>query len=275
MPIVIVDPLPPTDKVWRYMDLAKFIELLKSSSLYLSSLPTMEDEWEGALAESSGDTTAVELELLSTFGGTIEQARNFIEFGEQGDAARRACVFISCWHRSNSESAAMWKLYEPSGRGIAVQTTIADLTASVTDEMECHLVEVQYVDFASDQIEAYDLNRTYSYKRQSFQHEQEVRLQHFDLMPLRPKNPAEMAMNPPLSERSDNTDYENVIDYGTLPVGKHLKVDLKTLIHRVVIAPEAPPWFIDVVQDVAAKYGQAVHVEASSMLKRPRYGHFG
>lgn len=273
MPIIETDPLPSTDKVWRYMDLAKFIELLKSESLYLSSLPTMEDEWEGALAESGGDTTAAELQLLHTFGGTIEQARNFIAFGEKSKAAQRACVFINCWHRSNSESAAMWKLYETTGRGIAIQTTLADLTASATDDKDCHLVEVQYVDFESDYIEAYDYNRAYSYKRKSFQHEQEVRLQHFDLMPLRPKTAAERAMDPPLSERSDNTDYENVIDYSILPTGKHFSVDLRTLVHRVVIAPEAPAWYIEIVRDVVAKYGQTFPVEASSMLKRPRYGH--
>lgn len=273
MPIIKVDPIPPTDKVWRYMDLAKFIELLKSQSLYLSSVPTMEDEWEGALAENGDDTTAAELAHLNTFGGTIEQARNFIEFGEQSNAARRACVFINCWHRSDIESAAMWKLYEPSGRGIAVQTTIAALSESATDDMECNLVAVKYVDFDSDQIEPYNYNRIYSYKRKSFEHEREVRLQHFDLMPLRSKSLAEMAMNPPLSERLNNVDYENVIDYNTLPAGKHFSVDLKTLVHRVVIAPEAPKWFIEIVRDVVAKYGQTFSVEASSMLKRPRYSH--
>lgn len=256
------------------MDLAKFIDLLKSQGIYMSSLPTMEDEWEGAVA-ASGDTSAAEANLLNIFGGTAEDAKGFITRGEQNSAARRACVFINCWHRSQVESAAMWKLYEPSGRGIAVQTTIGDLKASISDEKDCSLVEVKYVDFDSDLIDAFNLERTYSYKRQSFQHEQELRLQHFDLMPQRPMTEAELAMNPPLAERGPGVDYENVIDYKILPKGKHLRVDLDVLVNRVVIAPEAPSWFIDIVKDLVEKYGQAFPVQASAMLKRPRYSYHG
>ncbi|MET3203346.1 MULTISPECIES: hypothetical protein [unclassified Arthrobacter] len=87
--------------------------------------------------------------------------------------------------------------------------------------------------------------------------------------------PAEQADKPPASERSPNVDYENVIDYRTLPAGKLLAVDLKQLVNRVVVAPEAPSWFIDVVRDIVSKYNQAFPVDSSAMLRRPRYNHIG
>ncbi len=35
--------------------------------------------------------------------------------------------YASCWHQSEHESFAMWKIYAPSGQGIAVHNWITDL----------------------------------------------------------------------------------------------------------------------------------------------------
>lgn len=274
MPCTNLDEIPAATKIWRYMDLPKFIDLLRTSSLYFASLPTMEDEWEGAVAPLGDSTASVDF-LLSAFGGTTESARSFIDSQERHNDASRAGVFINCWHRSEVESAAMWKLYEPTGRGIAIHSTVGHLCSSIQDAKESQLVEVQYVDFnRRGSLDVYNLDRRYSYKRESFRHEQELRLQHFDLMPLRPKTAFELAENPPLSEQSPTVDYENVIDLSTLPAGKHFSVDLTQLVQGLVVAPDAPGWFIEVVRDIAARYGHSFPVSSSAMLHRPRYGHF-
>lgn len=254
------------------MDLPRLLDLLRTSSLYLASLPTMEDEWEGAVAPESDPFISI-LHMLNTFGGTVEEAQHFIATMERSDTERRSCVFINCWHQSEVESAAMWKLYEPTGRGIAIQTSVASLCESITDEKETLLAKVEYVDFERPDLEMFNYLRKYSYKRESFKHEQELRLLHFDLTPSRPMNALELARNPPKEQQGPGTDYENIIDYSLLPSGKHLNVDVKTLIQSVVVAPDAPAWFIDVVRDVMQRYGYSVPVQASAMLARPRYGH--
>lgn len=271
MPCSQIDPLPDTAKVWRYTDLARFVDLLRTGSLYLASLPTMEDEWEGATS-AFREPWDYQPGLVETYG--LEATMKLTASMENLAARQRQGVFINCWHRSEVESAAMWKLYEPTGRGIAIQTNIKRLRECVNDEKKVTLSEVQYVDFDdAGSLSLFDINRKYSYKRLSFSHEREVRLQYFDLAPLRGMTAGELAANPPVSERESNVDYEHVIDFETLPLGIHLDVDVPELVERVVVAPDAPPWFAEVIRDIVLRYGHNFSVDTSAMLHRPRYGH--
>jgi len=231
----------------------------------------MEDEWEGATS-AVREPWQYDPTLVDAYG--LAAVIDLTGGVEDLAVSQRKGVFINCWHLSDVESAAMWKLYEPTGRGISIQTTMKRLRESVVDEKDVTLSEVQYVDFEDpSSLNLFDLNRKYSYKRLSFSHEREVRFQYFDLMPLRQKTDVERAADPPLSEQSPNVDYEHVIDFNTLPVGIHLQVDVPDLIERVIVAPDAPVWFADVIRDIVARYGHDFPVETSSMLQRPRYGH--
>ena len=52
---------------------------------------------------------------------------------------------VSCWHLSGHESMAMWKIYAPGGKAIAIQSTFEALRQAVS-----HIVVgvglVKYVD---------------------------------------------------------------------------------------------------------------------------------
>lgn len=46
--IIRYEEVSPTAKLWRYMDLAKFIFLIGKKKLYFASLESFEDIFEGA-----------------------------------------------------------------------------------------------------------------------------------------------------------------------------------------------------------------------------------
>jgi hypothetical protein len=56
--------------------------------------------------------------------------------------------FISCWHMSEHESEAMWKLYLRGFEGVAVRSTYARLSSSLAESKPLmYIGVVDYVDY--------------------------------------------------------------------------------------------------------------------------------
>jgi hypothetical protein len=165
----------------------------------------------------------------------------------------------------------MWDLYGATGRGIAVRTTWGHLVASIKGALPVVGMKVQYVDYNTIVIPTWNTYYPFGFKRESFRHEQEVRLVCADL-PTRPHLPGEGSPRPPLEDRRDDTDYENVIDLSLgSPVGHHLKIDLEQLTDEVFVSPTAEDWFLDVVEGVTSTYSSTWKVYRSSLAAGPVY----
>ena len=82
---------------------------------------------------------------------------------------------VSCWHESEHESDAMWKLYSSSGQGIAIESTIEQLRASLGNLQGLQIDRVRYMDFDRDSIEKGHRHYALFIKRKAFEHEREVR----------------------------------------------------------------------------------------------------
>jgi hypothetical protein len=110
---------PPDDaRVWRYLDLPKFIDLLNTSTLYLSRIAVLGDPFEGSYPRAN----AVELlgDPMSRLGPVRRRGRDL--------------WYVNCWHVNDHESAAMWELYAGRGAGLAVQTSYKALKESIIEE---------------------------------------------------------------------------------------------------------------------------------------------
>jgi streptogramin lyase len=155
---------PPGETViWRYLDIGKFLEMLRSSSLFFSRLDLHEDPHEGTLPEG-----------LTGFAMGLEHFR--------------PRALINCWHLNPFESFAMWDLYAAKGSGIAIRSTVEDLVASLThpedadgsssvDPFEAPLFvgSVRYMDYAAPAVPPPTALSYLTYKRMSYEHEREVR----------------------------------------------------------------------------------------------------
>jgi len=124
--------LPPDDpnsKIWRYMDLAKFLSILDTRSLYFTRLDQLADfdpfegyytnlniqfdnipfenmpeEWK----EQNGIKTK---EIYDTIIQSNRRTREFVKYN-------REVTFVNSWHIKEYESAAMWNLYLSNHEGI-------------------------------------------------------------------------------------------------------------------------------------------------------------
>lgn len=143
----------------------------------------------------------------------------------------------------------MWKLYAQTHEAVCVQTTFRKLQAAVGEQARVGLV--RYVDYDKGWIPESNPLAPFLYKRKSFEHEREVRAI---------IEPAEMAA---LLKVEGET---------TASAGRWVNVNVTETIEQVLIAPDAPPWFLELVQQVTAPYERgAVPVVPSALARAPFY----
>ena len=222
------DPPELEATLWRYMDFTKFVSLLDTEFLYLARADTLSDPFEGSFPEWNVARRPHRYpeQLLERISSLSQTAREM--------------VFISCWHESDIESAAMWTLYSRGLDGIAIRTSFRSLRDSLRGTELVHIGRVRYINYAKRLIDEGNVFDPYLYKRQEFGHEREVRAM-----------ACELSSNP--------------------PKGIYHSVDLSVLIEGLVVAPYAPDWFDTLVRSVASRYGLGVYVIRSSLAGTPSW----
>ena len=166
----------------------------------------------------------------------------------------RKCTFINCWHQSQHESAAMWRLYARERGGLAIKTDFASLAESLVCVDNIYIGEVTYLDYESASIKEDNAIAPFLFKRDSFEHEKEVRAIYWDITSY-------MAVG-------DSTpDSEN----RPRASGKYIEVDVSRLIKEVLVAPYAEDWFIELAQSVARRFGLQVSVSKSKLDQEPTW----
>lgn len=160
-------------------------------------------------------------------------------------------MLINCWHENAHESEAMWRLYARETDGIAIKTDFNSFKKSFTCSEEIHIGSVNYVDYDRDFIPESILFYLYLHKRKSFEHEKEIRA---------------IVMEIPTNEHG--------IDWARdiCDIGKYYKVDLSLLIQKVVVAPFAPDWFLELVKSVTVRYNFDFRVVKSTLAANPTWG---
>jgi hypothetical protein len=236
------------------MDLARFISLLQKSSLYFPSVSqlAMADPYEGRFpyqqAVAMADPKSWVLPENPGEKFTEEQRANIIAqvartFIPQRESEALFHTYVSCWHANQAESDAMWRLYSLQGQGIAVRTTFKRLREALDKEpKEICAGRVKYIDYGWHSIEMQDGMYVVFHKRESFAHEQEVRL----------------AYQIPEGERK-------AVGQAFTPY-----VDLNDLIEQILVSPAAPAWTVDVVAELVARFGFRGTLVSQSPLYRPR-----
>jgi len=214
------------------MDLAKFVSIIATESLYFACPLEFRDPFEGYLPKSHIEAflkvTAPMIQNINDLRNQLRDQLSTIDIQQIDhklndisilDACREASrkFGVTCWHKSQYESEAMWKLYSASGQGIAIESTIKQLKLSLQSVKELIIDSVRYMDFDKDSIEKGYRHYVLFLKRKSFEYEQELRA------------------TIPLLEQGK---------------GIHVKCDLNTLITRIHISPFAQSYFIDAVEAV-------------------------
>jgi hypothetical protein len=227
--------------LWRYLNLSHFLALLSKRELHFASLDEFEDKWEGARPE------VLKIDLTNS-------EKDMKEFGEFVIGSEKRAIARSralCWHQNDVESVAMWKLYTSGFDGVAIQTTVTRLKASLhAEERDIKIGQVRYGDHADPLVFGENAPPGVAavfLKRRSFEHENEVRL---------------------VIDDDPVVDFDSGYVRGPL-AGGNVEADLKVLIQRIIASPEYPAWAIPSLQAIVTAAGLDVKVETSDLLKLP------
>lgn len=243
-------------KLWRYMDLTKFLSLIAQEAVYFTRSDLLGDPFEGSVPR-------VNAEFLHRAKANRQTDPNFSFFKDMPDAQMdgmiaqdstirrqfRREIFVSCWHMNEVESLAMWKLYSSSSESVCVQTTFKKLAAALPPQI--YGGEVQYIDFQRDAILENNAFAPFLRKRASFEFEREFRAVGW------------------LSPAPDHPLRSKAVGDG---VGLSIEVDVTQLIEVVFINPEAPQWFANIVRDVCRRYDFMWPIHQSSLGGQPTFG---
>ena len=154
----------PNVKIWKYLDLSKFLDLLCSQKLFMSRSDKFKDPYEGTFSEPTFD----EIKILG------KDNPNLLDFYK----THREKVVVSSWHSNEYESFAMWQIFTQNSEGIAIQSTLGRLQNALGAELqyEQYIGEVNYIDYKKEYIPFDNLFFPFLFKRKSFQYEGEVRV---------------------------------------------------------------------------------------------------
>lgn len=239
-------------KVWKYMDLAKFVWMLNNKKLFLSSVSSLLDPHEGS-------TPILNYEEMNSFRESHNRANNNSQIGNSDSISRlfrdfKNATFVSCWTMSNVESEAMWKLYCPNDQGIAIQSTYKKLALQIKDE-SMFIGAVSYIDYATEGINMGNMFDRFMHKRISFLHESEVRIVKI--------------LSKYLSSYINDVEYKNK----EAPLGIEMDIDLIELVENIYVNPYSDKWFYDstsiVIDSICPKLSSKINW--SNMKSNPLF----
>ena len=278
------DRPPVTTRLWRYTDMAKFIELLTSGTLWLTNAEVLarDDPHEGLTGavlfphrmwrsiEEVPEMLRRQILAKRSRGPDLSPEtafRNWFMLEEQGcimTLTGRREYYVNCWHAAPNESAAMWKVYGAPGAGIAVITNGGRLESALSANTEdLNLGAVRYRDPS-----AFDIGRSNAFdaimaKRDNYAFENEVRLVHWHT-----GRSHDALAN--FSWNEERMRFDDLIeDPRPLQPGMALQCEIEVLVERVVISPFAPPWYGQMIERLRDKLGYQFPVHASKLLAGP------
>lgn len=228
--------LHPDQILWRYLDTAKFADLITKKSLHFCRGDQFEDKFEGSF--TSGIAKAID----------AAYQKNSINFTYAEFRKRlRERVFVNCWHRGIDDNVAMWKLYGQSQCALAITTTAQQLANAIEGGGAHHefLIErVKYIKhWRNPKLQINPYSRVFAYKVKAYEYENEVRV-------ILDRLAATFA--DPMNE-----------------IGMTVPVNLGILLRSIVLAPGSPAWYEGVIRRLAADYGVICEIRRSKLETPP------
>lgn len=228
------------------MDFTKFVATVEYSGLFFPRCRQFDDPFEGSFPRANEPIRRESLVALhlrpKLISARLSNRSSFYQW-------HRHWVLASCWHMGPCESAALWRLYSKTADAVCIVSTYQRLRDGLPGEVL--IGEVTYIDYDEATLEEGNVNFPFVHKRLSFAHERELRALIWDTN--WPRTP------------------EGGVDTGYIPPdpGRWVSCDLVRLVERIVVAPESPDWFQELVRRVAARYALPADVRRSSLDSAP------
>lgn len=237
------EPEDSNAKIWRYLDLSKFLSMLEHNALYFCRVDLLGDPYEGSRPRGE---EAFWKDLIERGEVNEEVAKHNISFADYMRRLSRTRMYANCWHLNKHESAAMWHVYSRDAAAIAIQSTFERLRRSLLESI--HVGLVKYIDYETESVPFGNCLNYFLHKRKSFEHEREIR-----------------ALIWTMGMKQGQPEW----DVPPEQPGIKVPVYLADLVEQIVIAPEAPGWFFDLVIQIVKRYQIKLPVRRSSLSAEP------
>lgn len=249
LPKPLTDALDKNEKIVRYLSLAKFHSLLFKKTLFFSPISSMTDKHEGTIFTNEGVARLQALMELAQYPKEdVEKVREKIR-GEQETLDKlKTFVAINCWNLADHESFALWKIYVPSGEGVAIRTSRSKLVSKIDKQYAPYITQAM-VRYASDQT-GFDASVFFK-KHLPYRYEGEYRLA-LDCVNMKGHEDFRSKLIQQLAEK------------GGLEIPL---VDLN-FIDEIIISPFVGKWFFDVVENLVAASGAKCKIVSSAINDR-------
>lgn len=241
-------PKSQDGSLWRYMDLAKFIDLLITKELFFTRQLILSN-----IDPLEGTYTRGTYELFDTIKINIEgnkdkdkkRARDVLKHATaQMVPIMKRIYCICCLHQNRRESDAMWKIYAKDNQGVAIKCSIDNFLNSIDPLYKDKIIlrKVVYNDYLSEN-QRENISMPVFHKDISYEHENEVRAIIWD-------------------ETIDGKTYEEMIN---MPLSKGIKIpiDPNICIDEIVLAPDVANWYKELVIKIIRELGLNIKVEMS------------
>ncbi|HEY1804868.1 MAG TPA: DUF2971 domain-containing protein [Terracidiphilus sp.] len=226
--------------MWRYFKVERFLWTLQNARLYFAASTQFTDRFEGATAVLPPDFP-------------VDPRFQQMEGSEGAFFALRKLMKISCWHREEYESDAMWKLYAEQSKGVAISTTADRMKKAI----QPFRLQPSYgiEDLWAGPVAYHDLmavrlrplgKKIYFAKHRAFSWEKEFRLL------ISPEMASEFVPDIPED-------------------GIEVSVDLDALIEHIMLGPELSAEDRDHIVAKSREIGLGDRVRKSSLLGQPRF----
>lgn len=224
----------PSNIIWRYMSLEKFLNMLERRTLRFSRASTMSDgrelrlPYEKLKAEYWQHWDSLNIEerrsSLDSVWENCEQVK-----AQAHDLRRR--TYLSSWTIAQTESYALWKIYLGGSRaGVAIKSTFSALQKAIKHERE-QKIQCARVRYTDDVNPEHLEDRHFIYQKSThYDYEKELRLA------------IDHAFDP---SRSDDKFIRFMASAGhdTNPNSLNLSIDTNTLIREIYLSPFAMKGF--------------------------------
>ncbi|WP_373494332.1 DUF2971 domain-containing protein [Aquiflexum sp.] len=223
----------------RYMDITKFLSLLKDEQLFFCRLNKLEDRFEGTMPKKSRKDFIDFYKHLRDFGNfftdpmTDEEIEKYVDEDLEFRKKLKSLNCINCWNEFKGESYALWKIYSDLNKGIMIKSSFKRIIKALKESDEIiYCSKVKYIDYENESIDIGNTMTPIVHKHKAYSYEKEIRLIH-------------EVYNKGWKYDWKTEKYEN---------GVKVNVNLQELIHEIVISPFSPDWFFELVGDILNKY---------------------
>ncbi len=155
----------------------------------------------------------------------------------------REGVYVNCWHRGPDDNMAMWKIYGGSSPSVAITSTVGKLKEALRTASLPHFLSIRKVSYIrhwrDPKLDIDPYSNIFTYKVRAYDYEKEVR-----------------AIIDRFSE-----DFET----DETALGMHVDVSRSQLLRSIVVCPDTPLWFREMIKELVQDYELDIPIRKSHL----------